>query len=95
MKHASKLIGIAATGLMFSAGAFAQEPADTNLGPAVIGAGQTSIFGETPEEQRRNKMITAGVVGAVILGAVLLDDDDTPDEPPVEPEPMPHHSSHH
>lgn len=95
MNHASRLIGIAAAGLVLSTGALAAEPADTNLGPAVVGASQSSIFGETDEEIRRNRMIAAGIVGAVVLGVVLLDDDDDPEQPPPGPEPMPHHSAHH
>lgn len=104
MEHSTtKLFGAVAAGLVFSAGAFAQTPepvVDTNLGPAVIEASQTesSIFGQTEAEIRRNRALTiAGVAGVVILGAVLLDDDDDEVE---EPEPTPHvpvghHSSSH
>ena len=100
MEHSTKLFGAVAAGLVFSTGAFAQEPAaaaDTNLGPAVIEASQSeSIFGDTEEERRRNKALTAaGVVGAVVLGAVLLDDDDDEvEEPPIVPHvPAGHHST--
>ncbi|MEX0900728.1 MAG: hypothetical protein WD081_08585 [Gammaproteobacteria bacterium] len=95
MKHPTQLIGAIAS-LMLAGGATGSEAPEstTNLGPAVVHARQTSIFGETPEERRRNQALAvAGVAGAVLLGVVLLDDDDDAPAPPPPPPPPPppHH----
>ena len=91
MKHSTTLIATVA-GLALGGGAIADEaPAtESNLGPAVVQASQTSIFGETEEERRRNRALaTVGVLAAVVIGVAVLDDDeDDEDLPPTVP---PHH----
>src|SRR5690554_6571157 len=97
--HPTKTIGALAAGLALSAGVYADD-VESNLGVAAVQTAQSSIFGETEEEIRRNRALTiAGVAGAIVLGAVLLDDDgsDDEEEPPVTPHvPIPgHHASSH
>lgn len=95
MKHSALLIG-AVTGLAIGGGASADEAPVTgsNLGPAVVQAGQTSIFGVTEEERRRNRALAvAGVLAAVVIGVAVFDDDDDEEQPPITPphQPIPGH----
>lgn len=95
MKRSTIAIG-ALTGLALAGGAAADEAtaAESNLGPAIVQVSQTSIFGETEEERRRNRALaTVGVLAAVIIGVAVLDDDDDEDLPPITPphQPIPGH----
>ena len=79
--HTTRKLAALAAGLMLSATALADAPAplvpETNLGPTLIGAQETSIFGETPEERRRNQTLAiAGVAAAILIGIAVTDDDD-------------------